>query len=376
MHLVFIVRRLERGGAERQLVELIRGMDKAVFSISLIALYPGGALWEEVCSLPGVRVRHLGKRGRWHLNVVGKLIEALREATPDIVHGYMDVANLLALVAKPMGAKVVWGLRASKVDTSRYDFMRRTVLRLESLFARCPDLIICNSESARIDARARGFPMTRTVVVRNGIDTERFKPDPAARLRVRADWRVSPDEYLIGMIGRLDPMKGHSVFLAAANLVAARQPRARFVVVGDGVLRRELEERAASGGAHERIIWAGERSDIPAVLSALDLSVSSSLFGEGFSNVLGESMACKVPCVATDIGDAAAILGDLGWLVPPGDSRALAESISEAMRGHRAGEARRDLMRQRIVEDFGVEKLARATSGALLTLLGQSGNRQ
>lgn len=373
-HLVFIIRRLERGGAERQLVELMRCMDKSLFRISLIALYPGGPLWEEACSLPGVRLKHLDKRSRWHLNAVGKLVAALREEKPDIVHGYMDVANLLALAAKPMGAKVVWGVRASRLDASRYDYMRRAALRVESLFARFPDLIICNSESGRNHARERGFPMSRTMVIHNGIDTDRFKPDPAARLRVRAEWRVAPEEYLIGVIGRLDPMKGHAVFLTAASLLAARHPRIRFVAVGDGVLRREMEERAASSSLP--VVWAGERSDMPAVLSALDLSVSSSLFGEGFSNVLGESMACEVPCVATDVGDAATILGNLGWLVPPGDPVALAGRISEAMCAWQDGKMRRDVIRERIVDEFSVGKLARKTSDALLALAGRPASRE
>ena len=371
-HLVFIIRRLAQGGAERQLVELMKRIDKVLFSVSLIALYPGGPLWEEACSVPGLHLRHLAKRSRWHLNSLAKLAEALREARPDIVHGYMDVANLLALAAKPMGAKVVWGVRASKLDTSRYDRMRRVALRLESCFARWPDLIICNSEAARLGARERGFPMNRTMVIPNGIDTARFKPESAARLEVRARWGVSPDEYLIGLVGRLDPMKGHSVFITAASLFAARHPRVRFVLVGDGDLRRQLQEQAASSGARDKIMWAGERSDMPAVLSALDLSVSSSLFGEGFSNVLGESMACEVPCVASDVGDAAAILGNCGWLVPPGDAVGLAERMGEAMDACRTGKVRRDLIRQRIVEEFGVDKLARTTSDALLGLMGRT----
>lgn len=361
-----------QGGAERQLVELIKRMDKALFSVSLIALYPGGQLWEETCSVPGVRLRHLAKRGRWHLNALAKLAEELRAARPHIVHGYMDVANLLALTAKPMGAKVVWGVRASKLDMSRYDRLRRVALRLESCLARWPDLIICNSEAARTDARERGFPMNRTMVIPNGIDTDRFKPNTAARLEVRAAWQVLPDEFLIGLVGRLDPMKGHSVFITAAGLLAAQYPKVRFVLVGDGALRRQLQEQAASTGAHDRIIWAGERSDMPAVHSALDLSVSSSLFGEGFSNALGESMACEVPCVATDVGDAAVILGNCGWLVPPADAAGLAARMGEAMEACRTGKVRGDVIRRRVMVEFGVDKLARTTSDALLGLLGQA----
>lgn len=366
--LTFLIRRLDRGGAERQLIELLKGIDKTRFEVNAITLYPGGALWDEACAVQGARVQHLGKRGRWHLQALPALLRAIRQTRPDIIHGYMDVANLLALVARPMGAKVVWGIRASKVDVSVYDRLRRAVHRAETWLSSFPDLIICNSEAARSDLLTRGFPGGRTVVIPNGIDTNRFRSDPGLRRELRTSWGVSPGEFLIGIVGRLDPMKGHAVYLGAARQVAELHPRVRFVIIGKGRLLSELELRAAQLGLAHRLIWAGERNDVPGVFSALDLSVSASLFGEGFSNVLAESMACGVPCIATDVGDAARILGGRGWLVPPGDVAALGRRMCEAVESCAAGRVRSDLLRERIVTEFSVERLARATESALESL--------
>ncbi len=367
--LTFVIRRLDRGGAERQLVELLKGIDKKRFEVDAITLYPGGALWEEACAVSGIRIRHLEKRGRWHLQALPALVRIFRQTRPDIVHGYMDVANLLALAARPVGAKVVWGIRASKVDSSVYDHLRRVVIRLESWLSSLPDLVICNSDAARSDALARGFPSARMVVIPNGIDTDRFRSSPALRAELRATWGVSSAEFLVGIVARLDRMKGHSVFLAAAREVARIHPHARFAIIGGGRLLPQLTQQVAQLGLQERVILAGERSDVPAVLSALDLSVSASLFGEGFSNVLAESMACGIPCVASNVGDAARILGDSGWLVPPGDPAALAGQICGGMEACAAGKVRSDLLRQRIVSEFGLERLARATEDALGALL-------
>lgn len=368
--LVFIVRRLECGGAERQLVELIKGIDKTRFEVFLLCLYPGGTLWDEANSIPDVRVDHLGKTGRWDVGVFSALWNYLRRVNPNIVHGYMDVANVLALMAKPLGASVVWGIRASKVQLSHYDFVRRIARWAEVSFSRFPDLIICNSEAARRELEVSGYPSGRMRVISNGIDVERFRADPICRQAVRAQWGVGDEEFLIGLVARFDPMKGHKTFMAAANRLVMRQADVKFVMVGEGPegVLRSLRDIAQELGLAGRVIWAGRRVDMPAVMSALDLSVSASLFGEGFSNSLGESMSCGVPCVATKVGDAENIVGNLGWLVEPGDEVGLAEKLEEALQFCRAGGVRSELVRRRIERDFSVERLVADTSAALRSL--------
>lgn len=369
IRVVFIIRRFECGGAERQLITLLRALDKTRFDIRVITLYAGGVLWDEAAGIPSVRLAHLGKRSRWHLGALGALLRNIREARPHIVHGYMDVANVLALAGRIRGAKIVWGMRASKVDMTRYDYMRRLGLEFETRLSRLPDLIICNSRAALAAAEARGFPSERSIIIPNGIDTERFRPDPAARVALRAQWHVSPEEFLVGIVGRLDPMKGHAAFFRAAVLVLARYARLRLVVVGGGGLLHELRELAAGCGIQDRLIWAGQREEMSTVFPALDLTVSASLFGEGFPNVLAESMACGVPCVSTDVGDSSLIIQNRGWIAPPGDPAALAESICRAIHACEQSAVQPQVIRERIISSYSIDKLAESTSSALCGLL-------
>jgi len=368
--LVFVVRNLECGGAERQLVELLKRINKTDFAITLICLYPGGALWDEVNSIQGIGVESLDKTGRWDVLVIPALWRRFRRLRPDIVHGYMGVANILALLGKLVRAKVVWGVRASRLELSHYHVAHRLVQWAELRLSWSVDLIICNSEAARQEVVASGYPCARTMSISNGIDIHRFRPDPETRKAVRAEWGVTTEEFLIGLVARLDPMKGHSVFMGAAQRVAKRHPDARFVIVGDGsqAQRQALQKLAQERCLGRRVIWAGQRLDMPAVISALDLSVSASVFGEGFSNALGESMACGVPCVTTNVGDSARIVGDVGWVADPGDEAGLAEQISRAMQFCRTRECCPDAIRARIEREFSVERLVDATTTALSSL--------
>jgi glycosyltransferase involved in cell wall biosynthesis len=209
-------------------------------------------------------------------------------------------------------------------------------------------------------------------VIPNGIDVERFRPDAELGQAVREEWGVLPGQTLVGIVARLDPMKDYPTFLQAAAKLAQHGPAFRFVGVGGGQDNYValLREESRSLGLDGRMIWAGARDDLPAVFNALDLLVSCSAFGEGFSNVLGEAMACGVPCVATDVGDAREILGDMGAVIPRRDPDALAQGVLRILE-QRCGEGVRlgAELRQRVIENFSVDMLVKRTSEALETIL-------
>ncbi len=356
-----------------QVTTLANGLARSGHAVSLLVFYPNGALRERLS--PGVKVRCLEKRGRW--DVIGflrSLFRILDEERPDVLYAFLPVPNLLACLLRLRSAKfkVTWGVRASDVDLARYDWLSRLTYWLERRFSRCPDLIIANSEAGRRYAVSRGFPDNdRFLVIHNGIDVEHFRPDPRLRAQVRAEWGVLPDETLVGIVARLDPMKDYPTFLEAAAKLARREHGVRFVSVGAGPedYAAILQEQARGLGLDQRMIWAGPRGDLPAVYNALDLLVSSSAFGEGFSNVLGEAMACGVPCVATDVGDARGILGNDGAVAPPRNPEALAGVIIkqlERLRLERPSLGVR--LRQRVAENFSVEMLVQRTSVALETM--------
>lgn len=372
--MLYLIRSLELGGAERQLVALARGHDRTRFEPHVVSVYPGGVLAPEL-QQAGVALHSLDKAGRWDLLAaqrrLGRIVGRLR---PAILHGSLTTGNLMALAARRTapGAKLVWGWRASALDYAHYGAWTRWAEALERRLSARPDLIIANAEAGKRDQRARGAVARNIAVVPNGIDVARFKPDPEARQAVRTEWALEPEHLAIGLLARFDPMKGHDVFLKAAARAATARPDLRFVAIGSGAPEalRDLQARAAALGIADKVVWAGQRLDAERALAALDLCTSTSRFGEGFSNALAEAMASGLPCVATDVGDSATILGDRGRIVPPGDAEALAEGwLALLDRLAAEGEGLRAANRQRIVDNFSLEAMVTKTEALYRQLL-------
>lgn len=374
LRVVYLIRSLDLGGAERQLVALARGHDRTQFEPHVISVYPGGVLEAELREA-GVALHCLDKAGRWDLIAaqrrLGRLLRRLR---PAILHGSLTTGNLMALAARRAlpEVKLIWGWRASALDYAHYGTWLRMAETLERRLSARPDLIIANAEAGKRDQLARGAAARQIAVVPNGIDVERFKPDVAARERIRAEWSLAPDHKAIGLIARLDPMKGHEVFLEAAARASAARPDLHFVAIGGGAPEtlQSLQARAESLAVADKVIWAGRCLDVQDALAALDITTSASLFGEGFSNALAEAMASGLPCVATDVGDSALILGDCGLVVPPGDAAALAEAWPALLaRVENEGEGFRAANRRRIVDNFSLEAMVARTEALYRALL-------
>jgi glycosyltransferase involved in cell wall biosynthesis len=373
MKITFLTRALDFGGAERQLVELARGLHARGHQIKVVVFYAGGPLERDLHEA-GVPVVVLSKRGRYDLlgfNV--RLARALRAGKPDIVHGYLGGPNVMAAVLKPFHrAKVIWGIRASAMDGSRYSWWSRLDGSIERRIAQFPDLAISNSHAGKAHAVANGYPSRKIVVIPNGVDTARFHPDPDGRARIRNEFGIAPSTPLIGRVGRIDPQKDYVTFLEMAKIVGAARPDARFICVGKGdpVLETELRERAERLGLADRVIWAGARGDMSAIYSALDLSVSSSSYGEGTPNVVAESMACGVPCLVTDIGDSAWTAGGFGAVAPAEQPDALARAVLESLARIERGLVDLDAVRESIVARLSLALLYERTEAALAHVLG------
>jgi len=369
--LVLLTRALGYGGAERQLVALAAGLHRRGHRILVLTFYAGGPLERDLVAA-GVPVEALGKRHRWDLvSPMLRAVRILRRIRPDLLHGYLVDANVLSTLLRRVipRAHLVWGVRASALDFAAYPRLAGTLFRVSRRLARRADLIIANSRSGARDHIIAGYPESRVTVIPNGIDTERFRPDSRARERMRRAWGIGGHERVIGLVGRLDPMKGHATFLQAAARFLSMCPGTRFVCVGDGpaVMKARLGAATRECGLADRVLWLLPEPDAAAVYNGLDLLTSASLFGEGFSNVIGEAMACGVRCVVTDVGDSAWVVGETGLVVPPGDPGALAEAWARAL-SIRDDPSHPD-PRSRVQREFNLDRLIRRTEEALSTLL-------
>lgn len=369
--LVFLARSMELGGAETQLLALA-GRLQQDFEVTVVTFYPGGAL-EAPLRQTGVPVHAIGKSGRWDLVQFGaRLRSTLQALAPEILHSYLAPPNLMAALLRPRRTRLVWGIRASDMDLRRYDWTWSATFFAERALSWLPDRIVANSNAGREHLAKAGFRTNRLVVIPNGIDTERFRFDPASGATLRTEWLGGAAGPLIGVVARLDPMKDHVTFLRAAADLTTTHPDARFLCVGAGAepYAAGLRETAGTLGLTGRVIWSGQRRDIPATLSACDVVTLSSAFGEGFPNAIGEAMACERPCAVTDVGDAALVVGECGMIAPRRDPGALAAAW-RAVLAH-SPEQRAALgaaARRRVVDNFSVDAMVARTAALYRELL-------
>ena len=337
------------GGAEGQLAALLcadaPGMGRAV----VVSLLPGGA-YRAVFESAGIPVHDLSAaRGLPSLLALLRLARLIRRYRPHILHAWMYHAQVFATLALGISGRwrdtrLIWGVRCSNMDLACYGRSLRWVVRSCGWLSSWPGAILFNSQASIAAHRELGFRPRRGELIDNGIDTERFCPDPSLRSQVRAELGIAPSAELIAHVARVDPMKDHTTFLAALG----KLNRAEALLIG-----RDTERLATPPNVHA----LGSRDDVERLLVAADLIVSSSAFGEGFSNALAEGMAAGLPAVATDVGDSARIVGTTGRIVPPREPVALAEAMgallneSETARAARGIEARR-----RIVNHFCIAR--------------------
>lgn len=367
---VLLTRSLDLAGAERQLATLAIGFHQRKIDVRVLVFY-GGPLERDLRDA-GVPLTILEKRGRWDIfSFFGRLIGELRAAKPAIVHGYLPMPNLLALLLRPIHhGRVVWGIRATRGGPNGSEWMAKLVDRTEQQLSRFVPLLISNSQAGRNDAIEAGFPADRTIVIPNGVDLERFRRDEEGRTRLRTVWHVPENAPLIGRVGRIDPQKDYPTFLRAAAIVAKQHPHARFVCVGGGpnALVEQLKRLGNELGLSSRLIWTGPIQVMASAYSAMDVCVSSSAYGEGVPNVVAEAMACGTPVIATDVGDSAWTVADDRFIVPIADPPALAETIMRMLEDIEAGLIDRGTLRARVERDLSVDRLLDRTEQALLGL--------
>jgi glycosyltransferase involved in cell wall biosynthesis len=367
--ITFLIRALNLGGAQSQMVLLAQELQKKGHQVSVIAFYDG--VHKQALLASGVTV-HTLKQGRWDIfGFLWRLVKLVRQQSPDVLYGYLATCNLLTsfLRFSTPKTKSVWGVRTANLKLEYYDWLSRSLSFLEMKLARLASLVIVNSQAGGQYLIAKGVPHQKIVVIPNGIDADRFYPDCHARAKTRGAWQIASDEILIGIVGRIDPIKEHRIFLTAAHQFSKTSPTARFVCVGESVnqpYQVSLDRLTDSLQLQQRVIWTGAQYDMLGVYNALDILTNASS-SEGFSNVIGEAMSCGTPCVVTDVGDSALIVSKTGIVVPANDAAALTEGWAQCLRQSRPEAAQ--AARQRIVENFSVQALVARTEAALMMIV-------
>jgi len=360
---LYVIGTLDLGGAEHQLVALAKGLDRARFLPVVYCLTATGPLLPEL-TRAGIQVKCFGLRGltvrRNPILVARRLADfliSLKKERPDIVHGFLFHAYILgSFAARLAGVPMVI---ASRRSLGLFKERKLHYRLLERLANRMTDLIIANSVAVREDvSRQEKVPSSKVRVIYNGIDPSLF--EIPADLGLRASLGFRKGVKVIGVIANLIHYKGHRFLLQACPEVKAKCPDVRFLLIGDGLLRGELETMAEELGVREEVIFLGSRNDIPALLSIIDVFVLPSL-EEGFSNAILEAMAAGKPVVATRVGGVpeAVIHGKTGLLVPPKDPQALADAIIGILSDPQQAEEMGKAGRERVKKEFSLDRMIR-----------------
>jgi glycosyltransferase involved in cell wall biosynthesis len=357
-----IITGLDMGGAEMMLLKLLSASREQWQSI-VVSLKDQGLIGPSIAKL-GVPVECL------HLRPYApnparflSLVSLTRRFRPQVIQGWMPHGNLAASLtqfASRIAAPVIWNVRMSLDVVDGEKLTTLGLIRLGAYLSRHPTKIIYNSLTGAKQHEKCGYRSAQSKVISNGFDCEVFRPDENAHYRICEQLGLESSAILIGLVARVHPAKDHFGFVHAASLVSAIHPESRFLLVGKGMAESETALTNLIGQLNltGRILFLGDRTDIPKLTAGLDIACSSSAY-EGFSNSIGEAMACEVPCVVTDVGDSSYLVGNTGVIVPPRNPEAMAHAIGQLID---AGSAKRKELgmaaRRRIETEFSLPMIA------------------
>lgn len=311
------------------LYKLLAGIDRTRYDSTVISLMSSDTRIAHYIEDLDVEVFTLNMRQHSvSMFAVIRLIKLIRRLQPDIIQGWMYHGNFAASIGRLLAFErvpVLWNVRQSMHGLSYEKKSSALIIRICAILSSTVEKIVYNTIRGAQQHENIGYSSKRKTVIPNGFDCNRFSPSKAAREKLHKDLNIKEDDLIIGAVGRFHPQKDHANFMRAAGILVGLYDNVHFVLVGRDVDSKNavLEKLSSDNGLVGKVHLLGERKDMPEITAGLDIATSASLFGEGFPNAIGEAMACGVPCVVTDVGDSAMIVGDTGVSVAPGDASAL-----------------------------------------------------
>ena len=365
MRILHIITTLALGGAQSVLFQLLEGWEDSDDRQMVISLMGRAQLSAriEALNIPVEHIRLLP--GKLQPIKFLKLIRIIRSYEPDVVQTWLYHSDLLGSIATRLAGRipVVWGVHHSTTDKQSVSQSTWGVVRILShLSAHVPSKIVCCSQAAFREHVALGYPKEKMAVIPNGIDINRFKPNISARILLRKELALSNNTKLIGMFARYHPQKDHLTFLQAAGILVRLNPNVHYVLAGEGVdiSNNDMRTQISEQGLEDNIHLLGSRHDMPLLAAGIDIATLSSSYGEALPQVIGEAMACGIPCVATNIGDTEVLVGKGGIIVQPKDPQALVDAWQSIL--ELSDEQYRrlsNLARERIVELYNSRDMIR-----------------
>jgi len=352
---------LEVGGAELMLKRLILDSRKKITHsvVSLTDIGPVGRLLGE----HGIQVMALNTTSFLSkCFLIFRVVKAIRIISPDVVHTWMYHSDLVGgVAAKVVGVKnIVWCIRSNDITKggSRLTLVIRRVCAILSRWV--PNKIVCAAYASKITHSRIGYDTTKIVVIPNGfVFSDTKAPSNFDIVDFRNENGISSSDILIVSVARYNEVKDHRSFVAASVLLKGKHSNLKFLLVGRGITEANtnLVSILNEFGMSDEFILLGEQSNVQRCLGASDIYCLHSVT-EGFPNALGEAMLARLPCVATDVGDAALLLGDGSYIVPPSNPKALANAIDKLLMLEK--EEREDIggrLRERVIENFSIERM-------------------
>jgi glycosyltransferase involved in cell wall biosynthesis len=376
--ILHVITDLGMGGAEMVLYRLLAKLDRNKFTsqvVSLTTFAPVG----ELIQITGITVSAFGMRaGLPDPRLVTRLTGLMRHLKPDLVQTWMYHADLAGGLAARLADSppVVWGLHHTVAEPGALKPVTYAIARVNALLSRVlPVRIVCCGEATRQTHARLGYLVKKMTVIPNGIDLVVYHPDAEARHAVRRELGLEEQTPLVGLCARFDPQKDHANFVRAAGILHTSMPGVHFLLWGKGAdpTNDTLRGWICTAGVEDSFHLLGLRSDSARLMQALDLGGLSSAYGEAFPLVVGEAMACEVPCVVTDVGDSALLVGETGRVVPRHDPDALAGAWSDLL--SLPVEELRALgrqARQRIKDHYSLEKMVAAYAGLYQDIITSS----
>tara|TARA_R110001592_G_C13190615_1_gene752590 strand:+ start:9910 stop:11076 length:1167 start_codon:yes stop_codon:yes gene_type:complete len=366
--ILHVITGLTTGGAEMMLWKLVSQNDQYEHVV-VVLNGEGNTLVGEKLKSENVTLHFLKiKEAKFKLAFVPEFLRILKNERPDIIQSWMYHANLISLIAKIVkpSTPLVWNVRHSLHDISRESRRLKLILKLSAKLSKIPNGIVYNSYASETQHLALGFSETNSKVLANGFDLSMFSPQESLKASLRKSLDLPEDAFVFIVIGRFHPMKGHTGYISSfANtliLLETIAPHIKLysIMVGpelsasNKVLTQHISCLALDG----IVKLLGERSDISEILNVADALVLPSLWGEGFSNVLGEAMSLSIPAIATDVGDSSWILGESGTIVAPGDLNELSSAmINYAQKSPSELKKLGSLARSRMEEHFSIASI-------------------